>query len=71
MAKRAGRPKKNAERNGSLSPSALATMAANASPGDVAEMCLELIKACPEPRVAASKLLPKVEAIARRGPLEG
>jgi hypothetical protein len=41
----------------------LAQMAAHASVGDVADMCLELIRAAEDPRAVAEKLLPELQRI--------
>lgn len=41
----------------------LTSMAAHASPGDVAEMCMELVNAAEDPRAVAERLLPQLETI--------
>jgi hypothetical protein len=41
----------------------LANMAAKASPGDVCEMCLELVRAAEDPAAVAVKLIPELEVI--------
>jgi hypothetical protein len=41
-------------------------MAAHASPGDIAEMCLELIMASESPQAVAEKLIPELQTLKNR-----